>query len=242
MEMDVKPKIPVIKSDPLSEPDTEDDFDYPAKPAVPMELEEPDTEDESVFDRPVVKSKPTRDKKQPSPVLTVPDTEDDFPAPVLRYSSVKGKERKHSPTPPTSVSRSLHCSSSKNSIVSHIYENHRFSTDVVSRLSKRTTKNQRRNAESLSSNRYALHFRSRLYPHNFQLIQKSYPRVAKKGRPKFKILDADQEAIGHFPLNIEGARINAHINRFLRPYQQEGIKFLFVERIVCPVTRLILVC
>ena len=45
------------------------------------------------------------------------------------------------------------------------------------------------------------------------------------------MLNADQEAISHFPLNNEGARVNAHINRFLRPYQQEGIKFLFVVRI-----------
>lgn len=120
MEVDVKPKIPSIKSDPLSEPDTEDEFSFPARPVVAMELEEPDTEDESTLYLPVVKSKPVVVKREPSPVLTEPDTEDDIPPPVVR--SVKGKEREHSPTPPTSVTRSLRHSASSHSIVSHIFE------------------------------------------------------------------------------------------------------------------------
>ena len=70
------------------------------------------------------------------------------------------------------------------------------------------------------------------FPAAYTSIQKTYPRMVKKGRPKFKLLSADQEAMGHFPLSNEGARVNAQVNRFLRPYQQEGIKFLFVVRSV----------
>ena len=125
MEIDIKPKIPVIKSDHLSErePDTEDDFDFiPAAAKVDPD-EEPDTEDESAFfNLPPAKGKAVIAAKKEEDAMDVePDTDDEIPDwPV---ASIKGKEKEIIPpppglrTPPTSVGRSLHRSPSNQSNV-----------------------------------------------------------------------------------------------------------------------------
>ena len=113
MEIDVKPNLMIIKSGPLSEPDTEDDdFDFSSS-VVKMKLEEPDTEDDFDLPPPPPPNKviPTV-KKERAAIMSEPDTEeDDFPiAPTL-----KGKEKEvvTDRKPPVPLRRST----SSNSIV-----------------------------------------------------------------------------------------------------------------------------
>lgn len=61
-----------------------------------------------------------------------------------------------------------------------------------------------------------------------QQQKKQYPIPVKKGRPKFEILDERQDRTGPHPLLPGGThQIPTPINKFLRPYQREGVEFLY---------------
>ncbi|MBW0487559.1 hypothetical protein O181_027274 [Austropuccinia psidii MF-1] len=55
-----------------------------------------------------------------------------------------------------------------------------------------------------------------------------YPCVQTAARPHFEIMDEAQEAIGPLVLD-KTCRLTLHINRFLKPYQRDGVKFLFLH-------------
>ncbi|GAA6011499.1 hypothetical protein JCM10207_002640 [Rhodosporidiobolus poonsookiae] len=63
-----------------------------------------------------------------------------------------------------------------------------------------------------------------------QPVDTGYPRPVTKGRPKFMLTDAKQAKTGPHLLSRDPgdkAQIPAPINKFLRPYQREGVEFLY---------------
>lgn len=56
-------------------------------------------------------------------------------------------------------------------------------------------------------------------------LDKDFPYKAKT-RPRFLVRDATQDAIGPLVLG-DGYQVPAAINRFLRDYQRDGVKFFF---------------
>lgn len=63
-------------------------------------------------------------------------------------------------------------------------------------------------------------------PAFFEQPQTIYPYTVRKGRPKFKIMNRQQDSIGAYVL-APGVEIPAPINKFLRKYQREGVEFMY---------------
>ncbi|PLW33680.1 hypothetical protein PCASD_10308 [Puccinia coronata f. sp. avenae] len=54
----------------------------------------------------------------------------------------------------------------------------------------------------------------------------TYPRVQSESRPNFEISSEDQDVVGALILS-ESVQLTGSINKFLKPYQRDGVKFFF---------------
>ncbi|PLW26400.1 hypothetical protein PCASD_24721 [Puccinia coronata f. sp. avenae] len=54
----------------------------------------------------------------------------------------------------------------------------------------------------------------------------TYPQVQSESRPNFEIFSEDQDVVGPLILS-ESVQLMASINKFLKPYQRNGVKFFF---------------
>ncbi|KAI8460836.1 hypothetical protein BY996DRAFT_6429552 [Phakopsora pachyrhizi] len=58
------------------------------------------------------------------------------------------------------------------------------------------------------------------------IIKLSYPRIQAESKPNLEILDESQDLIGPLRLN-ESIELSSSTNKFLKPYQREGVNFFF---------------
>lgn len=63
-------------------------------------------------------------------------------------------------------------------------------------------------------------------PDHCRSRQVTYPRIQFESKPNFEIHDGTQDAIGPLELD-QSVQLTASINKFLKPYQRDGVKFFF---------------